>query len=107
MRHFWKGFEVSKTAAPVRFKKHVIVLYWSPGDPEGERTKDSVRKLSLKYPSVAIKTVNVSKDPSKPLGHHVHSLPTVLLLKDGREVERVLGSDGITLLEKLFKKATT
>jgi len=106
MKHFWKGFESSKTAAPVRFKKHVIVLFWNE-EPRGVKAKEVFSKISKRYPSVAIKTINVRQDPTKPLRHNIHSLPMVLLLKDGREVGRVLADDGTTLLEKLFRKATT
>lgn len=107
MRHFWKGFESSKTAAPVRFKKHVIVLFWKEDDPKGVRAKETISKMSKRYPSVAVKTINVKRDPTKPLRHNIHSLPTILLLKEGREVDRILAEDGTTLLEKLFRKATT
>lgn len=103
MRYFWQGFE-SKTGAPIQFKKHVIVLFWSPDDG-GDEVKSTVKRLSSRYPSVKVKVVNVKKDPTKPGKHGVARFPTVLLLKDGREVDRVSDAAGGTMLEQLFRKA--
>lgn len=104
MKYFWAGFE-SKTASTIQFKKHVIVLYWKPAE-EGDGVRAALKRLSLKYPSVKVKVVNVMKDPTKPAKHGISQFPTVLLLKDGREVDR-LGDKktSATLLEQLFRKA--
>jgi thiol-disulfide isomerase/thioredoxin len=106
MRHFWKGFNSPKNSAPVSFKKHVIVLYWSPEDKHGEASKDRFKKVSFKYPHVSVKVINIKKDPLKPLRHKILASPTVLLLKDGREVDR-MNFESETLLEHLFRKANT
>ena len=106
MRHFWQGF-ADKQASQVSFKKHVIVLFWEPhGDAKAlDEDVAAVKKLSFKYPSVKVKIVNVLKDPAKPSKHGVRDFPTVLLLKDGREVDRVTARTSPTLLEQLFRKA--
>jgi len=105
MKHFWDGFEATKSAAPVRFKKHVLVLYFSSEDPKGTNAKNVFQKASIKHPSVAIKTVDAGKNPTLPMKHKIMDLPTVILLKDGREVERLnLDKDG-ALLEHMFRRA--
>lgn len=106
MKHFWKGFEATKSAAPIRFKKHVIVLYWSSDDNKGEDARKHLQKLSIKHPSVAVKIIDIKKDPSSPTKHKVLDLPTVLLLKDGREIDRLNMSKESSLLEHLFRKAS-
>lgn len=107
MRYFWKGFE-RKTAAPVEFKKHVIMLFWDSGESESEAARGNVRRLSRRYPSVKVRLVEVKRDPLKPQKHRVTTFPTIVLLKNGREVERLAGGrDGATLLEQLFRKAHT
>jgi thioredoxin-like negative regulator of GroEL len=105
MKTFWKGFNASKDSPPVRYKKHMIILYWSPDDAEGVKVRDSFNKLSIRYPTVTVKTVNIKKDPLKPTRHKVLASPTIILLKDGREVERLASKDGVLLLENLFRKA--
>lgn len=107
MKHFWKGFKKSKSSPPVRYRKFVIILYWRPDDGKSLKIKHNLKKLSLKYPSVAVKIVNIKKDLLKPARHKVLSAPTILLLKDGREVERLSEGDGVGLLEQLFRKAHT
>lgn len=106
MKHFWTGFEATKSAAPVRFKKHVVVLYWSSEDSKGEDAKKAFNKLSIRHPSVAIKTIDISKDPTIPMKHKVHELPAVILLKDGREIDRLSMGKESSLLEHLFRKAS-
>ena len=103
MKYFWQGF--SKTGSgPTRFKRHVVVLYWSPD--AGPGPKNALRRVSLRHPSVKVKVVNTRKEPVKATRHNVSKFPTVLLLKDGREVDRLEGEDGnTTLLEQLFRKA--
>lgn len=107
MRYFWKGFE-RKTAAPIEFKKHVIMLFWDRGEGASEAARGSIRRLSRKYPSVKVRLIEVKRDPQKPQKHNVTTFPTVVLLKDGREVERLAGDrEGATLLEQLFRRAHT
>lgn len=105
MKSFWKGFNSPDSSSPVRFKKHVIILYWSSDDDKSKKLKENFGKLSLKYPTVVVKTVNIKKDPLKPLRHKVLEAPTILLLKDGREVDRLTAEDGSALLEYMFRKA--
>lgn len=107
MRYFWKGFQ-GKTAAPIEFKKHVIMLFWDSGESKSEAARGSIRRLSQKYPSVKVRLIEVKRDPQKPQKHNVTTFPTIVLLKNGREVERLAGGrDGATLLEQLFRKAHT
>lgn len=104
MKHFWAGFH-GKTASTIQFKKHVIVLYWSP-EEGGTDARDSVKRLALKNPSVKVKVINVVKDPLRPAKHGITQFPTVILLKDGREVDRLAGKRAsTTMLEQLFRKA--
>lgn len=107
MKHFWKGFQSTKSAAPVRFKKHVIILYWDPKDPLSTTYRNGIRSQAIRHPSVSIKVVELGKDPTKASKHNILSTPTVVLLKDGREVDRISGADGTALLSMLFRKAQT
>ena len=105
MKPFWRGFETKKgNASNVSFKRHVIVLYWSD---ENRDVRDLMGKVRLRHPTVKVKTVNGKKEAGKLLPHKITELPTVLLLKDGREVDRITGKPSNTLLEKFFRKATT
>lgn len=105
MRSFWKGFRTTKTSAPVRLKKHVIILYFSKDDSKSEQARTDLRRVSMRYPSVKVKVIDVKKDPLKPARHKISSAPTIILLRDGREVDRMSADGGQLLLEHLFRKA--
>lgn len=107
MKHFWKGFHITKSAAPVRFKKHVIVLYWSPDNHNSPSVLRGVKSLSIRHPSVSVKIVDLSKAPLDAKAHNILTAPTVVLLRDGREVDRISDGDGMTFLESMFRKAQT
>lgn len=106
MRHFWHGFE-KQGSSPVQFKRHVVVLYWKAGEEVGDHARKQVKRLSSRFPSVKVKVINVEKDPRKAAQHGVLRFPTVLLLKDGREVDRIEKGDSAALLEHIFRKAHT
>ena len=105
MKHFWRGFASTKTSAPVRLRKHVIVLYFSPEDPKSGKARSDLGNVSNRYPSVVVKTIDIKKNPLKPSRHNILSTPTIILLKDGREIDRMSGDGGTLLLEHLFRKA--
>lgn len=105
MRAFWRGFEEKRAnAGGTNFKRHAIVFYWS-GDQKDVR--DVMNTTRMRHPTVKVKVVNCDKDRSKMGAHGVKDLPAIILLKDGREVDRVTGKPSRTLLERLFRKATT
>lgn len=66
--------------------------------------KDRIRKISHRFPKVGIKVVDIHKDPVKPTRFGVSEYPTMVLLKDGREVTRATKA-GDTVIEQLFRKA--
>lgn len=105
MRHFWQAFREKNSNVPLRFKKHTLILFWSPEDTRAEVIQKLFKDLSKRYPSVATKLINAKKDATKTLRHNIHELPTVVLLKDGREVERIDAKSSTILLERLFRKA--
>lgn len=98
---FWEGFENKPPKNAPR--KHVIIFYWSGKEDSAKKSMD---KLRIRHPSVKVKTVTGN---NKMRVHNVTQLPTVLLLKNGREIDRVVGdivaSD--TILSQLFRRATS
>lgn len=96
---FWDGFEKNSMAA----KKHTLVFYFEPSRKD---IVEMVAKLRLKNPTVKIKLVNGEKSKSKMEAHKITKLPTLLLLKNGREVDRLVEKNfSQTLLDQFFRKA--
>lgn len=87
----------------MQFKRHAILLYCKgEGDDGGVRA--ALKRLSKHYPSVKVKIINADKEAGKAARHNVRHFPTVLLLKDGREVDRASSAD-TALLTEFFRKA--
>jgi len=87
----------------MQFKRHAILLYCK-GEKEGDGVRALLKRLSKRYPSVKVKIIDAGKEGDKAAKHNVDTYPTVLLLKDGREVDRATSVDS-ALLTEFFRKA--
>lgn len=101
MSQLLKGFEAKLASATT--KRYSLVLYFSP---EKKDFVELVAKLKLKNPGVKFKLVNAEKASDKVTAHKISVLPTLLLLKNGREVDRLTEKTfSRTLLEQFFRQA--
>ena len=101
MRHFWSGF--TEKRASIQFKAHQVVLFWSPGQEEAH---GDIQKIASRYPSVRLRLVNSCKEPDMMKKHAVEEGPTVMLMKHGREIDRIRGIQQ-TIVEQMFQRAGT
>ncbi len=63
-----------------------------------------IKKMEEEFPSISFKSINVDDEPALAKKYQIRSLPTVILLRDGREVTRVNGASLITPLRKAFRE---
>lgn len=98
---FEKRSESSAVSRPI--KKYVIILYWSP---ENDGAKKTIERIKLKHPTVKVKIISEEKSNNLK-AHNIHEYPTVLLLKNGREIDRITGDDASreSVLGQLFRRA--
>jgi thioredoxin 1 len=59
-------------------------------------------EIKIKNPTLPIHKINVDANKETAIEFGVRSLPTVLLIKDGQEVERVIGLKNPDLYQKLI-----
>ena len=85
------------------YKKHVLLVFWDKDQKDS--LKGKLGSLKVRFPTIKVKIIEMGRDWRRPIRHKIARLPTVLLLKDGMEVDRVEDNDK-TLLEMLFRKAT-
>lgn len=50
---------------------------------------------------VKVISINIEEDPEMASEYKVYSLPTFVLLKDGKEVKRLVGTHSKEVMEKL------
>ena len=99
MREFWRGF--NKQASSIGFKRHVILVFSSTED---RNNAPVLKKLRDKNPSIKFKTIYGDRDSEALKRHSVVKLPTFILLKNGREIDRI-ESNNYTILEDFVRKA--
>ena len=59
-------------------------------------------QIKTKNPGLVIHKINVDENRETAIEFGVRSLPTVLLIKDGQEVERATGLKNLDLYQKLI-----
>ena len=62
-----------------------------------------LKKIEDEFPNVGFHSINVDEDPAMAKKYQIRNLPTVILLRDGQEVNRIQGAVLITPLRKAFR----
>lgn len=60
-------------------------------------------EIDKKYSDVEIYKVNVDESPSVSVLYDIHSVPTILFFKDGREVERKIGLESVQKISETIE----
>ena len=68
-----------------------------------KRLEPTISKLESEFSDAKVVRVDVDDNPEIAQKYKVRSLPTLLFLKDGEEVNRVIGLSLIEPLRKIFR----
>jgi thioredoxin 1 len=63
----------------------------------------SIKKMAEEFPNVHIHSVNVDDEPELCKKYKIMSVPTVILVLSGQEVNRITGAVLIEPLRKAFR----
>ena len=78
----------------------VVLDFWAPWCQPCKRIGTELTSMSRAFgPSVTFAKVNIDEQMDIAETYQVHSLPTLLVIRDGRTVGKVIGAN----LEKLVK----
>lgn len=75
-------------------KDNIILDFWAPWCGPCKQMKPSIEKIAEEYADrVTLEAVNIEEDLSDiSVKYNVRNIPTVIFIKDGEEVERIVGT---------------
>jgi len=91
--------EVEKSSVPV------MVDFWAPWCGPCRMVSPVIEKLAGKY-SGKVKVVKVNVDDNQELAmkYDIMSIPTIMIFKDGKSVDKAIGAAPSEFYEKLLSK---
>jgi len=92
--------EVIKSETPV------LVDFWAPWCGPCRMLAPVVEEIAVSYTGrLKVGKVNVDDNQQITMKYGIRSIPTLILFKDGKAVEQVIGAVPKTEIERIIKKA--
>lgn len=82
-----------------------VVKFWATWCGPCKKMEPTMSQLESEFTMMKFLSVDVDQVPSLAQKFRIRTLPTILVLKDGAEVNRVSGMSLIEPLRKLFREA--
>jgi thioredoxin 1 len=84
----------------------VLVDFWAPWCAPCRMIAPAVEELAKKYAGqVKVGKLNIDEHQAVPMQYNVMSIPTILVFKDGKPVDQIVGAVPKQHLESMLKKA--
>ena len=90
------------TITPEDFTELTLLDFWAEWCGPCRMLHPILDQIKTKNPDLTIHKINVDEDRENAIEFKVRSLPTVLLIKDGQELERISGLKTEDFYQKLI-----
>jgi len=91
----------------VQSKKPVMVDFYADWCGPCKMAAPILDEMSEEQQDVTILKMNVDENQETPKQFGVMSIPTIIMFKDGKETDRLVGFNGRAGYEKMVEKATS
>ena len=82
--------------------KLIAVKFWASWCGPCKAIEPHIKKMEEEFPQVKFVSIEIEQVPEIAQKYKVRSLPSLLLIKDGEEVQRVNGAVLLAPLRKVF-----
>lgn len=83
-----------------------VIKFWATWCQPCKMMVPSLNKLEKEFPDIKFVSVDIDQVPMLAKRFKIRTVPTLLVFKDGDEINRVLGMSLITPLRKIFREIT-
>ena len=88
--------------------RFVVVDFWASWCPPCRIIAPIIEKLAKQYAGkIVFAKVNVDQNPKTALAYGVTSIPTLILIKNGVEVDRIIGAAPEEVIRSIINKHLT
>ena len=84
----------------------IAVKFWASWCGPCKAVRPSIEKMEKEFTDVNFISIDVDQVPSLAKKYKIKSLPSLLLIKDGNEINRIDGAVFIDPLRKAFRDLT-
>lgn len=85
-------------------EKLSVVDFWAPWCGPCLALGPTIEKLSEENQEVNVGKINVDENPEAAVKYGIRSIPCVIFIKDGKEVDRITGAASKHLFEKKIQE---
>jgi thioredoxin 1 len=86
-------------------EKPVLVDFWAEWCPPCRMIAPIVEAVAVEFQeSATVVKVNVDDNPASAGAYGIRSIPTLILFRDGKEVERIVGATSHDSLSRMIEK---